>query len=190
MGQESTSRRCRSNASKYSMHNKIISPEEIISKIDTVQLEDLEKASVEKAGTTWQKRKGNRNIWVWTNNYTSTELYSAFYILMFHSTLDTGDFGLIQLSAAGMSQILQGRRTGWSCREFRIPANRHWRLQTKGRESKTMSGQVWWLWKESSSWLHTNELQYSQRPCWRCIKRRRWNNVWLVQALRYPYLNK
>ena len=44
MGQESTSRRCRSNASKYLMHNKIISHEEIISKIDAVQLEDLEKA--------------------------------------------------------------------------------------------------------------------------------------------------
>jgi len=44
MGQESTSRRCRSNASKYLMHNKIISHEEIISKIDIVQLEDLERA--------------------------------------------------------------------------------------------------------------------------------------------------
>ena len=44
MGQESTSRRCRSNASKYLMHNKIISHEEIISKIDAVQIEDLEKA--------------------------------------------------------------------------------------------------------------------------------------------------
>ena len=44
MGQESTSRRCRSNASKYLMHNKIISHEEIISKIDAVQLEDLERA--------------------------------------------------------------------------------------------------------------------------------------------------
>ena len=44
MGQESTSRRCRSNASKYLMHDKIISHEEIISKIDAVQLEDLERA--------------------------------------------------------------------------------------------------------------------------------------------------
>ena len=44
MGQESTSRRCRSNASKYLMHNKIISTEETISKIDAVQLEDLERA--------------------------------------------------------------------------------------------------------------------------------------------------
>jgi predicted Zn-dependent peptidase len=44
MGQESTSRRCRSNASKYLMHSKIISHEEIISKIDAVQLEDLERA--------------------------------------------------------------------------------------------------------------------------------------------------
>ena len=44
MGQESTSRRCRSNASKYLMHNEIISHEEIISKIDAVQLEDLERA--------------------------------------------------------------------------------------------------------------------------------------------------
>jgi predicted Zn-dependent peptidase len=44
MGQESTSRRCRSNASKYLMHNKIISHDEIISKIDAVQLEDLERA--------------------------------------------------------------------------------------------------------------------------------------------------
>jgi len=44
MGQESTSRRCRSNASKYLMHNKIISHDEIISKIDAVQLEDIEKA--------------------------------------------------------------------------------------------------------------------------------------------------
>ena len=42
--QESTSGRCRSNASKYLMHNKIISHEEIISKINAVQLEDLEKA--------------------------------------------------------------------------------------------------------------------------------------------------
>jgi len=30
---------------------------------EQVTLEDLEKASVEKAGTTWQKRKGNRNVW-------------------------------------------------------------------------------------------------------------------------------
>ena len=44
MGQESTSRRCRSNASKYLVHNKIISTEETISKIDAVQLEDLERA--------------------------------------------------------------------------------------------------------------------------------------------------
>jgi predicted Zn-dependent peptidase len=44
MGQESTSRRCRSNASKYLMHSKIISHEEIISKIDAVQLDDLERA--------------------------------------------------------------------------------------------------------------------------------------------------
>ena len=44
MGQESTSRRCRSNASKYLMHSKIISHNEIISKIDAVQLEDLERA--------------------------------------------------------------------------------------------------------------------------------------------------
>ena len=44
MGQESTSRRCRSNASKYLMHNKIISTEETISKIDAVQLDDLERA--------------------------------------------------------------------------------------------------------------------------------------------------
>ena len=44
MGQESTSRRCRSNASKYLMHSKIISHDEIISKIDAVQLEDLERA--------------------------------------------------------------------------------------------------------------------------------------------------
>ena len=34
----------RSNASKYLMHDKIISHEEIISKIDAVQLEDLESA--------------------------------------------------------------------------------------------------------------------------------------------------
>ena len=44
MGQESTSRRCRSNASKYLMHSKIISHDEIISKIDAVQFEDLERA--------------------------------------------------------------------------------------------------------------------------------------------------
>jgi predicted Zn-dependent peptidase len=44
MGQESTSRRCRSNASKYLMHNKIISHDEIIAKIDAVQFEDLERA--------------------------------------------------------------------------------------------------------------------------------------------------
>ena len=44
MGQESTSRRCRSNASKYLMHKRIISHEEIISEIDKVQLEDLERA--------------------------------------------------------------------------------------------------------------------------------------------------
>ncbi len=44
MGQESTSRRCRSNASKYLMHKRLISIEEIISEIDNVQLEDLEKA--------------------------------------------------------------------------------------------------------------------------------------------------
>ena len=44
MGHESTSRRCRSNASKYLMHSKIISHNEIISKIDAVQLEDLERA--------------------------------------------------------------------------------------------------------------------------------------------------
>ena len=44
MGQESTSRRCRSNASKFLMHNRIIPNEEIIAEIDHVQLEDLEKA--------------------------------------------------------------------------------------------------------------------------------------------------
>ena len=44
MGQESTSRRCRSNASKYLMHNRLISHEEMISEIDNVQLGDLEKA--------------------------------------------------------------------------------------------------------------------------------------------------
>ena len=44
MGQESTSRRCRSNASKFLMHNRIIPHEEIIAEIDQVQLEDLEKA--------------------------------------------------------------------------------------------------------------------------------------------------
>jgi predicted Zn-dependent peptidase len=44
MGQESTSRRCRSNASKYLMHKRLIPHEEIISEIDKVQLEDLEKA--------------------------------------------------------------------------------------------------------------------------------------------------
>ena len=44
MGQESTSRRCRSNASKFLMHKRLISHEEIISEIDKVQLEDLEKA--------------------------------------------------------------------------------------------------------------------------------------------------
>ena len=44
MGQESTSRRCRSNASKYLMHKRFIPHEEIISEIDKVQLEDLEKA--------------------------------------------------------------------------------------------------------------------------------------------------
>ena len=44
MGQESTSRRCRSNASKYLMHDRIISHEEIIAEIDQVQLEDLERA--------------------------------------------------------------------------------------------------------------------------------------------------
>ena len=44
MGQESTSRRCRSNASKYLMHNRLISHEEMISEIDKVQLGDLEKA--------------------------------------------------------------------------------------------------------------------------------------------------
>ena len=43
-GEESISSRCRSNASNYLMHNKIRSPEEFISKIDSVQLEDLEKA--------------------------------------------------------------------------------------------------------------------------------------------------
>ena len=46
MGQESTSRRCRSNASKYLMHNKIISHEDIISKIDAIQNDDLEKARI------------------------------------------------------------------------------------------------------------------------------------------------
>ena len=46
MGQESTSRRCRSNASKYLMHNKIISHEDIISKIDAIQHDDLEKARI------------------------------------------------------------------------------------------------------------------------------------------------
>ncbi len=44
MGQESTSRRCRSNASKYLMHKRLIPHEEIIAEIDQVQLEDLEKA--------------------------------------------------------------------------------------------------------------------------------------------------
>tara|TARA_B100000900_G_C20562580_1_gene709572 strand:- start:123 stop:1376 length:1254 start_codon:yes stop_codon:yes gene_type:complete len=44
MGQESTSRRCRSNASKFLMHKRLIPHEEIISEIDKVQLEDLEKA--------------------------------------------------------------------------------------------------------------------------------------------------
>ena len=44
MGQESTSHRCRSNASKYLMHNRLISHEEMISEIDNVQLGDLEKA--------------------------------------------------------------------------------------------------------------------------------------------------
>ncbi len=44
MGQESTSRRCRSNASQYLMHNRVIPQNEIISKIDSVQLEDIEKA--------------------------------------------------------------------------------------------------------------------------------------------------
>lgn len=44
MGQESTSTRCRSNASKFLMHNRLISHEEIISQIDQVQLDDLENA--------------------------------------------------------------------------------------------------------------------------------------------------
>ena len=44
MGQESTSRRCRSNASQYLMHNRVVPQNEIISKIDAVQLEDIEKA--------------------------------------------------------------------------------------------------------------------------------------------------
>jgi predicted Zn-dependent peptidase len=44
MGQESTSRRCRSNASKFLMHGRIIPHEEIIAEIDQVQLEDIEKA--------------------------------------------------------------------------------------------------------------------------------------------------
>ena len=43
-GEESISTRCRSNASNYLMHNKLRSPEEFISKIDSVQLDDLEKA--------------------------------------------------------------------------------------------------------------------------------------------------
>ena len=43
-GEESISTRCRSNASSYLMHNKVRSPNEFISKIDSVQLEDLEKA--------------------------------------------------------------------------------------------------------------------------------------------------
>ena len=46
MGQESTSRRCRSNASKFLMHKRLIPHEEIISEIDKVQLEDLEKARI------------------------------------------------------------------------------------------------------------------------------------------------
>ena len=44
MGQESTSTRCRSNASKYLMHNRLIPIEEIISEIDSVKLDDLERA--------------------------------------------------------------------------------------------------------------------------------------------------
>ncbi len=44
MGQESTSRRCQSNASKYLMHNRLIPIEEIISEIDNVKLYDLERA--------------------------------------------------------------------------------------------------------------------------------------------------
>tara|TARA_Y100000996_G_scaffold279960_1_gene220829 strand:+ start:3837 stop:5090 length:1254 start_codon:yes stop_codon:yes gene_type:complete len=44
MGQESTSTRCRSNASKYLIHNRLIPIEEIISEIDNVQLDDLERA--------------------------------------------------------------------------------------------------------------------------------------------------
>jgi len=44
MSQESTSRRCKSNATKYLIHNQIISPEEIIKKIDSIQLSDLEMA--------------------------------------------------------------------------------------------------------------------------------------------------
>tara|TARA_Y100001935_G_scaffold254518_1_gene263810 strand:+ start:38 stop:1291 length:1254 start_codon:yes stop_codon:yes gene_type:complete len=44
MGQESTSTRCRSNASKYLMHNRIIPIEEIIEEIDNVKLDDLERA--------------------------------------------------------------------------------------------------------------------------------------------------
>tara|TARA_Y100000768_G_C23966911_1_gene678310 strand:+ start:600 stop:1853 length:1254 start_codon:yes stop_codon:yes gene_type:complete len=43
MGQESTSRRCQSNASKYLIHKRVIPIEEIISEINNVQLEDLEK---------------------------------------------------------------------------------------------------------------------------------------------------
>ena len=31
---------------------------------EQVKPEDLDHASVEIAGTTWQKRKGNRNVWV------------------------------------------------------------------------------------------------------------------------------
>jgi predicted Zn-dependent peptidase len=42
--EESISSRCRSNATSYLMHNKIRTTEEFISKIDAVQLEDLEKA--------------------------------------------------------------------------------------------------------------------------------------------------
>ena len=43
-GEESISTSCGSNASSYLMHNKVRSPDEFISKIDSVQLEDLEKA--------------------------------------------------------------------------------------------------------------------------------------------------
>ena len=42
--EESISSRCRSNATNYLMHNKIRTTDEFISKIDAVQLEDLEKA--------------------------------------------------------------------------------------------------------------------------------------------------